>query len=76
MRSVINSKPVAYYIQDVYTISPRVGGKVICNIVGHPRQGEFESTCQITSQILWVSEDRAEWETQNTYYKPYRNFYD
>lgn len=73
VRSIINSKPVAYYMQDAVPISPRVGGQVICKIVGHPRQDEFERAYQITSQILWVSADKNEWETQNTYYKPYRN---
>ncbi len=73
-RSIINSKPVAYYIQDIYPICPKVGGQVLCKIVGHPRQDEFESTCQITSRVVWVSSSGDEWETQNTYYKPYRNF--
>lgn len=76
MLRIINTKPVAYYMQDIYPISPTVGGQVVCKIIGHPRQGEFEGTCQITSQILWVSGDHTEWETQNTYYKPYRNFND
>lgn len=71
--NVEKCKPVAYYVQDIYTISPRIGGQVICKIVGHPRQDEFESATQITSKVVWVSPNGDEFQTMNTHYKPWRN---
>jgi len=67
-------KPVSYYLQDIYPINPVIGGRVVCKIIGHPRQEEFQgSGCQITSLIVAVSDDCTEFETLNTYYKPFRS---